>query len=81
MYDAWDKIIDDCGGTGAVAEALGATPSTVSGWRDRGIPSTRWLGIVRLAAGLGKNGITVEVLAVLDSGPKNENSAIEQAGA
>ena len=56
--------IDMLGGTGAVATALGLLDSTVSGWRDRGIPPARWPSIVKLAESLGKP-VTFEVLAGL----------------
>ena len=32
------EIIDNIGGTGKVAELCGVDPSTVSCWRNRGIP-------------------------------------------
>lgn len=61
----WDAIIDACGGTGEVADALSQSDSTVSGWRSRGIPSPHWAGVVRLASRRGKSEITFEALAIL----------------
>lgn len=61
----WDRIIDALGGTGVVAEGLGESTSTVSGWRTRprGIPAERWAEVVRLAAEKGSGEITLEILA------------------
>ncbi|MBS0536997.1 MAG: hypothetical protein JSR72_23305 [Proteobacteria bacterium] len=60
------SIIDDLGGTGAVAKALSCADSTVSSWRARGvIPGPNWAGIVALAAEQGRSEITFEVLARL----------------
>ncbi|WP_445222212.1 carph-isopro domain-containing protein [Bradyrhizobium sp. Pa8] len=61
----WGSIIDALGGTGAVAEALGESASTVSGWRKRprGIPGERWRGLVNFAASSGNADITLDVLA------------------
>lgn len=42
-------IIDELGGTAAVAAGLGLDDSTVSKWRERGIPPGRWLALVGLA--------------------------------
>lgn len=36
-----DKIIDDLGGTSAVAEMCNVTPGAVSQWRENGIPEAR----------------------------------------
>lgn len=58
-------VIDALGGTGAVAAALSLDDSTVSGWRERGIPPARCLPLARLAAERGKSEITLEVLAEL----------------
>lgn len=63
-----DFVIDALGGTKSVAEALSLDASTVSGWRERGkgrggIPSARWLPLVRLAAEHGVAEITLEALA------------------
>lgn len=68
--DSWDSIIVAlCGATpgalGIVADALGQSPSTLSGWKTRGIPSPHWAGVVALAAERGKPEITLEVLARL----------------
>lgn len=61
----WDAIIASLGGTGAVADGLGESMSTVSGWRTRprGIPAERWSAVVRMASKAGKPEITLEVLA------------------
>lgn len=59
------SVIDGLGGTGAVAEALALADSTVSSWRDRGIPAARCLALARLAAERGCNRITLEALAQL----------------
>lgn len=61
----WDSIIAALGGTGAVAEGLGKSTSTVSGWRERprGVPSEHWAALVRFAGLAGKPEITLEVLA------------------
>ncbi len=61
--DSPGSIIDALGGTKRVAEALGEAVSTVSGWRSRGIPGTRWVALVDLAKTSGRNEITLEVLA------------------
>jgi len=58
-----DTAIDALGGTGAVSDALGLTPSIVSGWRTRGIPPGRWPELVKLAADKGCPQITFEALA------------------
>lgn len=59
------SIIDDLGGTGAVAAALSLEDSTVSGWRTRrgGIPAPHWIALVRLAAERGRSEITLETFA------------------
>jgi len=65
-----DFVIDKLGGTKAVAEALGLSPSTVSCWRAedrRGIPSAHWLALSRLAADKGVSEITLEALAELSA--------------
>lgn len=56
------SAIDALGGTGAVAEALSLDDSTVSGWRERGIPPKRCLALARLAAERGRSEITLEAL-------------------
>lgn len=60
-----DSVINSLGGYRAVAAALSLDPSTVIGWRIRGIPSARWLPIVRLASEQGISEITLEALAKL----------------
>jgi hypothetical protein len=44
-----NKVIDDLGGTNAVAELCRVTPQAVSQWRDTGIPDARlmYLKVVR----------------------------------
>lgn len=37
----WNKIIDDFGGTNAVAELCEVAASAVSQWRRKGIPNAR----------------------------------------
>ena len=64
----WKSIIVALGGTGAVADALRQSDSTVSGWQSPkrlGIPATHWAAIVQLAAERGVAGVTLEVLADL----------------
>jgi len=60
-----DDILDELGGTGEVAAALDCPPSTVSTWRERGIPASRWRELVTLARRKRKSEITFEVLASL----------------
>lgn len=67
-----DFIIDALGGTKAVADELSQALSTVSGWRERGIPSTHWLALSRLASERGVNEITLEALAGHEGVPKPE---------
>lgn len=59
------SVIDNLGGTGAVASALSLDDSTVSCWRERGIPPARCLALARLAVERGRNEITLEALAEL----------------
>lgn len=61
----WSSVIDAIGGTKDVAEGLGESASTVSGWRTRpgGIPGKHWSVVVKLAVEAGKSEITLEVLA------------------
>lgn len=73
-----DFVIDALGGTKAVAEALALDVSTVSCWRDSGkrkrgggIPSPRWLPLVRLASDRGVSGITLEALAEMSAAREN----------
>ena len=64
----WKSIIVALGGTGAVADALKQSASTVSGWQSpdrRGIPAAHWAAIVALASDRGLDGVTLEVLAAL----------------
>jgi hypothetical protein len=76
----WGSVIDASGGTKAVAEGLGESTSTVSGWRTRpgGIPGKHWSEIVKLAAGAGRMDVTLEVLAELAA---RRQSAAEEARA
>lgn len=60
-----DTVLDELGGTGAVAAALDVPLSTVSTWRGRGIPASRWVELVNLARRKRKPAITFEVLAAL----------------
>lgn len=71
MIESWDVVIDKLGGTGCVATEFGLAASIVSGWRKRGIPSTRWLAICRLAETKGEL-ISMEVLAELAAGEPAE---------
>lgn len=57
------SVIDALGGTSVVAKALAVDDSTVSSWRERGIPSGRCLALARLAAEKGKSDLTLEALA------------------
>lgn len=71
MIESWGSLIDQLGGTGGVAEELALAPSVVSGWRKRGIPSTRWLAI----CGLGEAKrvpVSMETLARLASMPARQ---------
>ena len=68
-----DSVIDALGGNVPVASALSLHPSTVSGWRVRGIPSAYWLPLSRWADERGLREITLEALA--------ETGAREPAGA
>lgn len=64
----WKSIIVACGGTGAVAAALGQSDSTVSSWQAlarRGIPAAHWSAIVALAAERGASEVTLAALADL----------------
>lgn len=60
-----DRIVDALGGTVKVAKSCRVAKSTVSSWRERGIPAERWLDLVDLARVLGVSWITLEVLAVM----------------
>ena len=74
MEWTWPSVIDALGGTDAVAGSLSQAKSTVSGWRKRGIPSPHWAAVVKLAAELGQDDLTLEVLATL-SARKAEKSS------
>jgi hypothetical protein len=50
------QIIDLLGGTVAVAEGIGAPPSTVSSWKVNGIPDWRKAALEMLAA---RKGVTL----------------------
>jgi hypothetical protein len=70
LMDSWDSVIgiicgDEQGSLGEVADALGQSLSTVSGWKTRGIPAPHWAAVVALSADRGKPVITLEVLARL----------------
>jgi hypothetical protein len=58
-----DSVIDDLGGTGSVAADLDLPLSTVSTWRERGIPPGRWAELVKLARKRRRLHITFEALA------------------
>lgn len=45
-----DEIILLFGGESALASALGCGPSTISNWKQRGVPKGRWVDLVELAA-------------------------------
>lgn len=59
------KLIEDLGGTTAVAKALGADPPVVSNWMTRGIPPRRWPALVEFAKKSKVQGVTFERLARL----------------
>ena len=61
----WKSIIVALGGTGAVADALAQSDSTVSSWRSRGIPAGHWAAVVVLGGERGVNDVTLEALAAL----------------
>lgn len=68
--ESWESVInvlcgDAPGALGEVAEALGQSSSTLSGWKTRGIPAPHWASVVALAASRGKPEVTLEVLAGL----------------
>ena len=60
-----DSIIDDLGGTNEVAKLLSCAPSTVSGWRSRGIPGDVWALLAEAAQARGLGDVTVDLLARL----------------
>lgn len=55
-------IIDDLGGTFAVAKAIGCHPGRVSRWRAGGIPHARFPAFVKLASRYGLYHVTLETL-------------------
>lgn len=58
------SIIAACGGTSAVAKALGAKTNTVLYWRRRGsIPARHWVQLVALAESKGASSVTFAALA------------------
>lgn len=59
------SIIDALGGTKEVAELLSCAPSTVSGWRSRGIPGDAWAPLAEAAQAKGLADVTVDLLARL----------------
>jgi len=68
--DSWDLLITTLSGRAPgtlseLAEALGQSLSTVSGWKTRGIPAAHWAALVALAADRGCPEVTLEVLAAL----------------
>lgn len=77
----WGSMIDAAGGTGSVADALGESASTVSGWRSRprGIPGEWWSSIVKLASEKGRKDLTLEVMA--DVAARRLVNAVEGARA
>jgi len=61
-----NSVIDDLGGTGAVAAELRVPLSTVSTWRGRHfIPARRWPSIVHMARERSCGHITFDALAAL----------------
>lgn len=71
-----DSVIDSLGGTKAVASALSLALPTVSGWRVRGIPSTHWLALVKLASEHNVPAVTLEALAKLDAPEAAETAEV-----
>ena len=57
------SVIDLLGGTSAVADDLSLADSTVSCWRERGIPAHRWPALVAAARQKRVKEITFEALA------------------
>lgn len=75
MIESWGDLIDKLGGTTAVSAHFGLTSnSIVSGWRKRGVPSARWIGICRLAKANGVT-VTMERLAELDAADARQAEA------
>lgn len=59
-----EAIIDELGGTQAVADKLGKEPSLVSNWRARGrIPSDWWPFLIEFAKEKRITGVTFDRLA------------------
>jgi hypothetical protein len=56
-------IIDTLGGTGEVSRALELPASTVSTWKQRGIPPRQWASVVTLADIGRRKDITFELLS------------------
>jgi hypothetical protein len=71
-----DDIIDALGGTGKVAAALSVSDSTVSGWRERGIPAPHWAALVRLASERGVGGVSLENLAAIVARKPDSSDAL-----
>ena len=72
-----ETIVEALGGTAKVADALSLPLSTVSSWKERGIPSTRWLALVDRARELGRSEITLETLARFGAQPRAVSEAAE----
>ena len=53
MKRTLDEILDVLGGESAVASLLGCGPSSVSNWKQRGLPKGRWVDLVMLGAEKG----------------------------
>lgn len=53
-----DQIVDGCGGTSALADALELTPSTVSSWRTANHIPRWWHGLVLKVAKKRKFALT-----------------------
>jgi hypothetical protein len=59
-----DALIDELGGTAAVAGAVGVDAPVVSNWRARGrIPADWWPAIIKFAKSKDLRGVTFERLA------------------
>lgn len=70
-----ESVIDNLGGSAVVSEALSLPISTVSSWRERGIPAKRCLPLARLAADRGQSAITLEGLMEHATKPRPEGAA------
>ena len=82
VMDNWDSLITTLSGTapgalGEVADALGQSLSTVSGWKTRGIPAPHWAAVVALASDRGIPDVTLEALAELAARKLKEPMAEE----